>query len=289
VSGEATSDRQPPDRQPPDRQPPDRQPGERHAAEPLVLLEQHPDGVVLLRLNRPPLNPLSQALLAELAAGARALAADADVKAVVVAGSEKALAAGADIAEFAQADAARTINLVFRDALDALSAIPRPVIAAIRGYALGGGMELALACDLRVASASARLGQPEILLGIIPGAGGTQRLARLVGPARAKDLVWSGRQVRADEALAIGLVDRVVPAEEVEANALEWATSFARGAVAAIALAKHAIDRGLDGALADGLDLEGTAFVEVFETDDAVVGVQSFLEHGPGKAKFRGR
>jgi enoyl-CoA hydratase/carnithine racemase len=262
---------------------------ERHAAQPLVLIEEHPEGVALLRLNRPPLNPLSQSLLAELAAGARALAADADVKAVVVAGTDKALAAGADIEEFAQADAARTINVVFRDALDALSAIPRPVIAAIRGYALGGGMELALACDLRVASASARLGQPEILLGIIPGAGGTQRLARLVGPARAKDLVWSGRQVRADEALAIGLVDRVVPADEVESNALEWATSFARGAVAAIGLAKHAIDRGLDGTLADGLDLEGSAFVDVFETEDATTGVQSFLEHGPGKAKFTGR
>ncbi len=259
------------------------------AAEALVLLEQHPDGVMLLRLNRPPLNPLSQALLAELGAAARALAADRDVKAVVVAGSEKALAAGADIEEFSHAEAARSINAVFRDALDALAAIPRPVIAAIRGYALGGGMEVALACDLRVASVSARLGQPEVLLGVIPGAGGTQRLPRLIGPARAKDLIWSGRQVRADEALAIGLVDRVVPADEVEANALEWATAFARGAAAAIGLAKHAIDRGLEGSLADGLDLEGVAFVDVFDTDDATTGVRSFLEHGPGKATFQGR
>jgi enoyl-CoA hydratase/carnithine racemase len=255
----------------------------------LVLTELHPDGVVLLRLNRSPLNPLSSALLGELATVARALGDDDRVKAVVVAGSDKALAAGADIEEFTHADAPRTINAAFREAFDALSAIPRPVIAAMRGYSLGGGMELALACDLRVASASARLGQPEILLGIIPGAGGTQRLARLVGPARAKDLIWSGRQVRADEALAMGLVDRVVPADEVEANALEWAASFARGAVAAIGLAKQAIDRGLDGSLADGLDVEGEAFVAVFDTEDAGIGVQSFLEHGPGKARFTGR
>ncbi|MCJ7436294.1 MAG: enoyl-CoA hydratase-related protein, partial [Acidimicrobiia bacterium] len=122
-----------------------------------------------------------------------------------------------------------------------------------------------------------------------PGAGGTQRLARLVGPARAKDLIWSGRQVRADEALAIGLVDRVVPADEVETNALEWAASFAAGAVVAIGLAKDAINRGLDASLADGLDVEAAAFIAAFDTDDATVGVQSFLEHGPGKATFSGR
>ena len=255
----------------------------------LILVERHPDGVALVRLIRPPLNALSQALLGELADTARELAADTELKAVVVAGSEKALAAGADIEEFTQVDAPRTINAIFREAFDALAAIPRPVIAAIRGYALGGGLELALACDLRVASVSARLGQPEILLGIIPGAGGTQRLARLVGPARAKDLIWSGRPVRADEALAIGLVDRVVPADEVETNALEWAASFARGAVVAIGLAKRAIDQGLDGSLTDGLDLEAAAFIAAFDTDDAAVGVQSFLEHGPGKATFSGK
>jgi enoyl-CoA hydratase len=255
----------------------------------LILEEQHPDGVVLVRLNRPPLNPLSRALLAELAACARRLGQDAGVKAVVVAGSEKALAAGADVEEFSDSDAAREINAGFRDAFDALAAIPRPVIAAVRGYALGGGLELALACDLRVASESARLGQPEILLGIIPGGGGTQRLARLVGPAKAKDIIWSGRQVRADEALAIGLVDRVAPTEAVETGALEWAASLARGAVAAIGLAKCAIDQGLDGSLADGLGLEGQAFADVFGTDDAAIGLRSFLANGPGKATFTGR
>ncbi len=185
----------------------------------LVLREDHGDGVVALRLNRPPMNPLSQALLTAIGDAAEALANDPRVKAVVVFGSEKALAAGADIKEFGDQDAARAIGATFRRAFDAVAAIPRPVIAGIRGFALGGGMELALACDLRIAADTARLGQPEILLGIIPGAGGTQRLPRLIGPARAKELIWSGRQVKAPEALAIGLVDRVVPAEELEAAA----------------------------------------------------------------------
>jgi len=257
--------------------------------DPFVAAERRGDGVVTLRLNRPPLNPLSTGMLAALAEAARALSSDASVKAVVVCGSDKALAAGADIDEFGTPDDARRIGAAFRDAFDTLAAIPRPVIAAIRGFALGGGLELALACDLRVAADTARLGQPEILLGIIPGAGGTQRLPRLVGPARAKELVWSGRQVRADEALAIGLVDRVVPADEVDGAAHEWAAGLARGAVVAMGLAKRAIDAGLDTALADGLDLEGEAFVEVFATDDAAAGVRSFREHGPGQATFRGR
>jgi enoyl-CoA hydratase/carnithine racemase len=253
------------------------------------LVEEQGGGVTVLRLNRPPLNPLSGALLGELARIAGDLAGDPSVKAVVVTGSDRALAAGADIEEFGGPDDALHIEASFRAAFDGVAAIPRPVIAAIRGFALGGGLELALACDLRVAADSARLGQPEILLGIIPGAGGTQRLPRLVGPARAKEMVWTGRQVRADEALAIGLVDRVVPADEVEANALEWASSFASGAVAAMGIAKRAIDAGLDGTLAAGLDAEAEAFIEVFATEDASTGVKSFLEEGPGKAKFSGR
>jgi enoyl-CoA hydratase/carnithine racemase len=258
-------------------------------SDPYVLVEPHDDGVVLVRLNRPPLNPLSQAMLAELARVAGDLGSDPGVTAVVVAGSERALAAGADIEELGRPEVALRIGAGFRAAFDALGAIPRPVIAAIRGFALGGGLELALACDLRVAGDSARLGQPEILLGIIPGAGGTQRLPRLVGPARAKEMVWSGRQLRADEALAIGLVDRVEPADDVEASALEWAASFASGAVVAMGLAKRAIDAGLDGSLAGGLDEEAEAFVAVFSTEDASIGVASFLEHGPGNATFSGR
>jgi enoyl-CoA hydratase len=259
-------------------------------ADPLVLVESRPDGVTLLRLNRPPLNPLSTALLRELEGIANGLAADASVKAVVVTGSEKAFAAGADVSEFTTGrNAAPVINAGIRAGLDALASIPRPVIAAINGFALGGGLELALACDLRVAGDSARLGFPEIQLGIFPGGGGTQRAARLIGPARAKELVWSGRHVRADEALGIGLVDRVVPAAEVLDQALEWAGSLASGAVVAMGIAKRVVDRGLDGSLAEGLDLEAEGFVEVFGTDDAAVGIRSFLDDGPGKATFSGR
>jgi enoyl-CoA hydratase/carnithine racemase len=255
----------------------------------LVLTERHDGGVALLRLNRPPMNPLSIALLGELRDAALALAADGDVKAVVVGGSEKALAAGADIGELTDPAGARASTDAFRAAFDAVAAIPRPVIAAVRGYALGGGCELALACDLRVGSENARIGQPEILLGALPGAGGSQRLARLIGPARAKELVWSGRQVRADEAHALGILDRVVPSDEVEENALHWAAHLGRGAVVAMGLAKRVIDEGLGRPLAEGLTLESDAFVEAFGTEDARVGVQSFLEHGPGKATFSGR
>jgi enoyl-CoA hydratase/carnithine racemase len=255
----------------------------------VIRVERGDDGVVVVRLDRPPMNALSQALLRELAEVAEGLARDDAVKAVVVTGGERAFAAGADIGEFGDAETAVGIAATFRRAFDAVAAIPRPVVAAVRGYALGGGMELALACDLRVFADDARVGQPEILLGIIPGAGGTQRLPRLVGPARAKELVWSGRQVRADEALAMGLADRVVPAADVVAEARAWAASFAGGAVLAMAHAKRAIDDGLDGTLAAGLDVEAEHFVDVFRTDDAQVGVASFLEHGPGAARFTGR
>ncbi|MBJ7308040.1 MAG: enoyl-CoA hydratase/isomerase family protein, partial [Acidimicrobiia bacterium] len=186
-------------------------------------------------------------------------------------------------------DEARAIGRLFLEALNAVAAIPRVVIAAVAGPALGGGCELALACDLRVCSTSAKFGQPEILLGIIPGGGGTQRLARLVGPSRAKDLILSGRQVRAEEALRIGLADEVVEPENLEDRVFELAAAFAAGPVQAHAIAKRVIDLGLEGSLAVGLELEQDAFVEVFATDDARIGVASFLENGPGKAQFTGR
>jgi enoyl-CoA hydratase/carnithine racemase len=255
----------------------------------LVLTERRDGDVVLVTLNQPPMNPLSQAALAALAATAEQLRADDTVKAVVITGAgDKAFAAGADINEFGDQATARTIAIGFRKAFDAVAAIPRPVIAAIRGYALGGGLELALACDFRVVGEKSRLGQPEILLGIIPGAGGTQRLPRLVGPAQAKRIIFTGHQVHAPEALAIGLADQVVPDHEVVEAALHWAETLAKGAIVAMGLAKRAIDQGLDGALPSGLDLEADAFVEVFASQDAKLGVASFLEHGPGKAKFTG-
>jgi enoyl-CoA hydratase/carnithine racemase len=255
----------------------------------LVSTDRRDDGVAVIRLNNPPVNALSRGVLGKLAAEAGALQADETVKAVVVTGEGKAFAAGADISEFGGRDRGREIVAAFRAAFDAIAAIPRPVVAAVQGVALGGGMELALSCDLRIAAEPARLGQPEILLGIIPGAGATQRLPRLVGPARAKELIWSGRQVKADEALELGLVDRVVPGDELLDAALMWAGQLASGAVVAMGMAKRAIDDGLGRPLADGLDLERDAFIDVFATEDAQTGVRSFLEHGPGKAKFAGR
>ena len=255
---------------------------------PLVSTERRDDGVAVVRLENPKVNALSSEVLRQLRSAAEALT-EAPPGAVVVTGGDRVFAAGADIAEFAGPDQARLVGGLFLDALNAVAAIPRATIAAVSGFALGGGCELALACDFRVASATARFGQPEVLLGIIPGGGGTQRLARLVGPARAKDLILSGRQVRADEALAVGLVDRVSEPEAVHDTALAWAAELAAGAVVAQGLAKQAVDRGLDGALAAGLDLEQQLFVEAFRTDDARIGVESFKEHGPGKATFTGR
>jgi enoyl-CoA hydratase len=234
------------------------------------------------------MNALSTALLSQLAEVTADLTAEPP-GAVVVWGGERIFAAGADISEFAGPDEARVVGAAFRAALDTLARIPRATIAAIAGYALGGGCELALACDFRVAADTAKLGQPEILLGIIPGGGGTQRLARLVGPARAKEIVFSGRQVAADEALAIGLVDSVVPSDALFDAAFTWAAELAAGPVVAQGLAKRAIDEGLDGSLAGGLDLEARLFADVFATEDARIGVASFREHGPGKAKFEGR
>ena len=257
-------------------------------ADQFVTLERRDDGVAVIRLDRPKANALSAAMLGQLEVIAGQLTDDLP-GAVVVWGGDRIFAAGADVTEFGGPDEARVINQTFRRALDALVAIPRIVIAAVTGYALGGGCELACACDLRVVADTARLGQPEVLLGVIPGAGGTQRLARLIGPSRAKDLVTTGRMVTADEALRIGLADRMVPAEQVFLTAVELAAQLASGAVAAQGLAKRAIDAGFDRPLAAGLDIEAELFVEVFETTDAQIGVKSFLAQGPGKAQFTGR
>jgi enoyl-CoA hydratase len=258
------------------------------AETPLVHTERRPDGVAVIRLDNPKVNALSTALLAELEAAAVALTDDPP-GAVVVTGGDRLFAAGADITEFGGPDDARTVGGAFVRALDAVAAIPRCVIAAVSGFALGGGCELALACDLRIASQRAKFGQPEILLGIIPGGGGTQRLARLVGPARAKDLILTGRQVGAEEALRIGLVDEVVAPDDLHERAYALAAELAAGAVVAQGLAKQAIDAGLQGDLPDGLAIEQQLFAEVFDTEDARIGVASFLEHGPGRAAFTGR
>jgi enoyl-CoA hydratase len=254
----------------------------------LVLLERRDDGVAVVTLNNPKVNALSQALLAELRSVALELTENPP-GAVVITGGERIFAAGADISEFGGTSEAARIGEGFHTALDAVAAIPRFVIAAVTGFALGGGCELALACDYRIAGEKAVFGQPEVLLGIIPGGGGTQRLPRAVGASRAKELMVTGRQVRAEEALRIGLADELVPQEEVHTRALALAASLASGALQAQALIKRAVDTGVEGDLAAGLSLERELFEAVFDTADAAIGVESFTAHGPGKAEFTGR
>jgi enoyl-CoA hydratase/carnithine racemase len=251
--------------------------------------EGSPAAVATIRLDRPPMNALNTALQEELRAAARQVSEDPAIRAVVLYGGEKVFAAGADVKEFAGQDHAYMTRDAGRltSALDALARVPKPVIAAVTGYALGGGCELALTADFRVSADNARWGQPEILLGIIPGAGGTQRLPRLVGPAKAKDIIFTGRFVDAQEALEIGLVDVVVAKEDVYSTALAMAAKFAKGPALALAAAKAAIDEGLDGDLASGLRLESHLFASLFATDDRTIGMQSFIESGPGKAVFR--
>ena len=243
--------------------------------------------VAVLRLARPPVNALSAGLLAELQQVVESLAVDLP-GAVVITGTDRIFSAGADITEFGGTEQAAEVARRFASVLDAIAALPRATLAVISGGAFGGGLELALACDFRFVASGARLGQPEILLGIIPGGGGTQRLARLVGPARAKDIVLTGRHLSAEEALGIGLVDRVVAADTLRTEAMEFASRLAAGAVVAQGLAKRAIDEGLGLSLADGLALERELFARAFATRDAGIGVRSFLESGPGKAEFVG-
>ena len=248
------------------------------------------DGVGTIRLDRPKMNALSVPVQEEIRAAATEASARRDVRAVVVYGGERVFAAGADIAEMEQMSHADMIERSghLQSSLSAVAAIPKPTVSAITGYALGGGCELALCTDIRFCADDAQLGQPEIKLGVIPGAGGTQRLARLVGPAKAKDLIFTGRFVGADEALAIGLVDRVLPTAQVYQEALEWAAQFATGPVLALRAAKEAVDTGLQADLATGLEIERAQFAALFATADRTTGMASFLAEGPGKAVFEG-
>jgi enoyl-CoA hydratase/carnithine racemase len=249
------------------------------------------EGIGTIRLDRPPVNALNDQVRDELAAAAEAAASDGDIRAVIVYGGERVFAAGADINDMAEAGYPAMVDRSARlqAALALVACIPKPVVAAITGYALGGGLELALAADFRVAGESARVGQPEILLGVIPGAGGTQRLPRLVGPAKAKDIVFTGRMVKAAEALAMGLVDRVVPDASVYQAALDLVKRYAAGPALALRAAKQAIDHGLDVDLATGLEIERVQFAALFATEDQRTGMRTFLEKGPGQATFSGR
>ena len=249
------------------------------------------DGVGTMRLSRPKMNALNLQVWGEIRDTATEAAGRDDVRAVVIYGGERIFAAGADIKEMADLSYTDMAKLSgdLQAACSAVARIPKPVVAAVTGYALGGGCELALSADIRIAGDSAVLGQPEILLGIIPGAGGTQRLSRLVGPSKAKDLIFTGRFVKADEAHAMGLVDRVVAADDVYTEALAWAKQFSGAAPYALAAAKVAVDRGLEVDLDTGLELERQQFAALFATEDRAIGMRSFVENGPGKARFVGR
>lgn len=255
-----------------------------------TLIVETRERVGLIRLNRPQaLNALNLQVMREMLAALAAFDADEGIGAIVITGSEKAFAAGADIKEMAGMShldmAARAPEL--SSAFDAVARIPKPVVAAVTGYALGGGCELALACDWRVVAEDATLGQPEIRLGVIPGAGGTQRLARLVGPARAKDLIFSGRTVDAAEAARIGLADLVVPAGEVYDRAVAMVRPYVGGPTQALRAAKLAIDGGLDRDLASGLAWESQLFASLFGTEDQREGMAAFVEKRP--PRFTGR
>lgn len=249
------------------------------------------DGVGTIRLDRPKMNAISLQVQSELRAACAEATERDDVRAVVVYGGERLFAAGNDVAEMSEMSYADMVKATrgVSDAATAIAEIPKPTVAAVTGYALGGGCELTLACDIRIAADTATFGQPEVLLGIIPGAGGTQRLARLVGPAKAKDMIFTGRFVKADEALAIGLVDKVVPADEVYTAAVAWASQFTGAAALAIRAVKECIDRGLEVDINTGLAIEQQQFAAVFATEDRTIGMDSFLANGPGKAEFVGR
>jgi enoyl-CoA hydratase/carnithine racemase len=249
------------------------------------------DAVGTIRLDRPKMNAIDGQVTAELRAVAEEVRDRTDVRAVVLYGGERVFAAGADIKEMSSLSYADMLAWGGRlqEALRVVARLPKPVVAAVNGYALGGGFELALTADFRVLGERAKVGVPEIQLGVVPGAGGTQRLPRLIGPAKAKDLVFSGRHVAAEEALALGIADRVVPDGEVYDAAVAMAQSYANGPAVALRAAKQAIDDGLELDLDSALRLETTLFAALFSTEDQRIGMASFLEQGPGKAQFLGR
>ena len=256
-----------------------------------VNLEVSTSGVGTIRLDRPKLNPLNAQVASELGAIVDEVKDRDDVRAIVVWGGDRVFAAGADIKEMGERDAVTMYRYIggFQDVFTRLENLPQITIAAINGYALGGGCELSLACDMRICANDSQLGQPEILLGVIPGAGGTQRLPRLVGVGRAKELIYTGRFVPADEALAIGLVNEVVEPDQVYPRAIEIAERFAAGPLVALMAAKQVIQSGVDVDKATGVMLERQAFAALFASEDQKIGMESFIENGPGKAKFVGR
>lgn len=236
------------------------------------------DAVAVITLNRPPVNALNTQLIADIEA-AVGLAEAPEVRAVVITGAPH-FAAGADITGFQKTfesggDERQASGL--SEAIARLVNLEKPTIAAINGFALGGGLELSMGADFRYMAETAKVGQPEVLLGIIPGAGGTQRLARLIGPQKAKELCMTGRHVRADEALSLGIADKVASDDELLELAMVDAAAFAQGPTQAYAAVKRAVSRGFDQPLEEGLAIEAEQFARAFASSDAKVGVAAFL------------
>lgn len=237
--------------------------------------------VAVLSLNRPPMNPLNKKLFSELYEVLEELEDNDGIGAIIITGKgERAFAAGADISEMKDLDAAgmARMNRISRKAFEKLEGIGKPVIAAINGLALGGGCELALCCDFRICSENAKIALPEINLAIIPGGGGTQRLQRLIGQARAKELLYFGDMIKAQEAHAYGLVSKVVPLEALMDTALEWAAKLAEKPAVALKMMKTALHAGADTDLNNALTIETACFGITFETEDRKEGMASFFE-----------
>jgi enoyl-CoA hydratase len=260
--------------------------------EPLVLTEVVGDGdrrTTLLRLNRPKqLNALNDALMDELGAALRTADADDTIGCIVITGNERAFAAGADISAMQHFSYMQVYQSGFITRnWEALKQVRKPVIAAVSGFALGGGCELAMMCDFIIAADTARFGQPEIKLGIIPGAGGTQRLPRAVGKAKAMDLVLTGRMMDAAEAERAGLVSRVVAADRLLPEALEAATVICAMGGPSVMLAEECVNRAFEGGLADGVDFERRVFHSLFATEDQKEGMAAFVAKRPPKFTHR--
>jgi len=252
-----------------------------------IIVETH-DRVGLIRLNRPrAFNALNSQLMSELTNALVAFDADEAIGAVVITGNARVFAAGADIKEMSEATPVEMLTSGYIDLFDRIRQVSKPIIAAVSGYALGGGFELAMTCDMIVASESAVFGQPEINLGIIPGAGGTQRLTRTVGKYLAMEMVLNDRRLKAEEAARFGLVNRVVPVERYLDEALELAQQLAERAPIALRIAKEAVNKALETSLTEGLAYERRVFYLLFATDDQKEGMQAFL--GKRKPEWKGR
>ena len=256
-----------------------------------LSFEPDADGLALVTINRPEkLNALNQAVISELGEAFRTAREDASVKALILTGAgEKAFVAGADIGELAKADSVEAERLSRRgqDVFRMLETLRKPSVAAVNGFALGGGLELAMCCTIRLASPNAKLGQPEVKLGIVPGYGATQRLPRLIGRGRALDLLLSGDAIDAGEAHRIGLVNAVAPQDELIATAKQWARKVIANGPLAVALTMESVDTGLDGGLQAGLRFESMAFGLTAASDDRREGTAAFLEKR--KAVFTGK